>query len=115
MLTTPLDAVRLRGAQDVDGALDVRARVGRGVGHRLPHVDLGGEVEDDVGLRLTDRLGHRVGVADVDLHEPRAVLRCLGEVRALAGREVVEDGDRVAAGDQAVDEVRADEAGAACH
>ena len=69
----------------------------------------------DVGARLTDRLGDRVGVADVDLHEPRAVLGCLVEVRALAGREVVEDGDRVAAGEQPVDEVRADEARAACH
>ena len=47
--------------------------------------------------------------------EPRALLLGLLEVVALAGREVVDDGDRVAAGEQCVDEIRADEAGAACH
>ena len=40
----------------------------------------------------------------------RAPLSAASRVLAPAGREVVEDGDRVAAGEQAVDEVRADEA-----
>ena len=115
VLTTRLHAMRLRGAQHVDGPLDVGARVEGRVGHRLAHVDLGGEVEDRVGLRLSDRLRDGVGVANVDVDESRPLLLGVREVVLLAGREVVDHRDRVAAGEQAVDQVRPDEAGAACH
>jgi hypothetical protein len=41
-------------------------------------------------------------------------LGSLGDILAVAGREVVDDPDIVAAGKQYVDYVRADEAGASC-
>ena len=59
--------------------------------------------------------GDGLRVADVDVLEPGAVLFCLAEVLALPGREVVQDGHVVAARDQGVDEIRADEAGSACN
>ena len=53
------------------------------------------------------------GVADVALDERRAAVERRVEVLALARGEVVEDDDLVAAVEQGVDEVGADEAGAA--
>jgi hypothetical protein len=52
-------------------------------------------------------------VADVGLLEARAARQRRGEVLALAGGQVVDDQDLVAAVEERVDEVRADEAGAA--
>ena len=71
--------------------------------HRGLHVGLRGEVEDDVGARrasMPSRMSRSTNVAaGVD-------------VLALAEGEVVDDDDVVAARDERVDEVRADEAGA---
>ena len=115
MFTKRLDARRARGLEHVDRALDVDARVGGGVGHRLAHVDLRAEVEDASGFTRSTSSTHRVGVADVCLDELGAAARERAvEVLAPAGREVVDDGHLVAALEQRVDEVRADEAGAAC-
>ena len=81
-----------------DGPLDRRADVG-----------LGGEMEDDVGPELSaERFDG--GVADVELVE----LGAGGEVVARAGGEVVDDVHLVAAREQRVDDMRADEARAAC-
>ena len=70
-------------------------------------------MEDDVdaGGRALD--GREV--ADVALDHLAASGRALEErqVRAEAAREVVEDAHRAAVGDEALDEVRPDEAGAA--
>ena len=55
------------------------------------------------------------GVADVELVEREVVVARsprVGQVGQRAGRQVVDDVDRVALGQQPVDEVRADEAGA---
>ena len=87
----------------------------RGVGHRLAHVDLRGQVEDHVRLRAADEEAHRARVADVDHLQLRAVRERLLEVLPLAGGDVVEHDHLVAAREQRVHEVRADEAGAACH
>src|SRR3712207_7612900 len=54
-----------RCLEHVHGALDVGARVERRPRHRDAHVDLRGEVEDDLGLFAPDQLDHPVAVADV--------------------------------------------------
>jgi hypothetical protein len=105
--------VRLRRAQHVGGALDVDAGVGRRVGHRLAHVDLGGEVEDHLGPEARDDVVHGLRLSDVDVGERGAVRDRLLEVLALAGREIVDHGDLVTAREKRVDEIRSDEAGAA--
>ena len=58
-------------------------------------------------LRISPR------VADVGLLEAGAARQRAAEVLALAGGQVVDDRDLVAAIEERVDEVRADEAGAA--
>ncbi len=88
----------VRRADDVDGSVVVGAL------HRRLHVGLRGEVEDHVRVRLE-------GLADVVL----AQLGLRVQVLTLAGGEVVDDHDVVAPRDQRVDEVGADEAGAACY
>jgi hypothetical protein len=70
-------------------------------------------VEDDVGPRRGEDAAHPLRVADVGLLEARPARERRGEVLALAGGEVVDDHDLVAAVEELVDEVRADEAGAA--
>ena len=75
---------------------------------RDAHVDLGGEVEADLRPRVVEHLAEPV--ADVALDEPRA----LGHVLALPVREVVDDRHLVAAREQRLDDVRADEPGAPC-
>ena len=57
----------------------------------------------------------RLAVADVELVELDPAAPGALEVLGLAGREVVDDGHLVAAVEQGVDEVRADEAGSAGH
>jgi hypothetical protein len=108
-----LDAGEPRGLEHVDRAHDVDARVPGRVLDRLAHIDLRREVEDDVGPRRGEHAAHPVRVADVGLLEARAARERGGEVLALAGGQVVDDQDLVAAIEQRVDEVRADEAGAA--
>jgi tetratricopeptide (TPR) repeat protein len=102
-----------RALQDVDRALHVHSRVERRVGHRAAHVDLRGQVEDHLGLGARAEVGHRVGVADVELGQLGALLQRHREVLAPAGGDVVEHGHLVAPGEQRVDQVGADEAGSA--
>ena len=75
---------------------------------RDAHGRLGGEVEDELGL---DGVEDVARVADVRDVQPRA----LGHVVGLARREVVEDVDVVAARDERLRHVRADESRAAGH
>src|SRR5205823_14043769 len=74
-------------------------------------VGVGGQVEAEVVP------GHGAGqarqVEQVALDQPVAGPAALRQEGALAGREVVVDGHLVAVGQQAVDQVAADEAGAA--
>ena len=84
-----------------DGTVDVR--FGRGVDH-----------PGDIG----DERRNHGGVGDVALREPQTVIvLVLGEVGPRSGiRELVQDRDaRVGVLEQRVDEVRADETGAAGH
>jgi hypothetical protein len=81
----------------------------------VAHVDLRGEVEHDLGARPLEQLEHRPGVTDVGLDQLGAALERRRQVLPPAGRDVVHHGHLVAAVEQRVDEVRADEAGAACH
>ncbi len=71
--------------------------------------DLGGEVEHAVDAG--QGVGHGGGVADVAVHEARAV----GHDLAPPDREVVEDRHLPAGGEQGAGQVRPDEAGAAGH
>ena len=94
------------GAHELAGAVDGAVDVG-----------LGGEVEDDVGRGLAQSVATDVAIADVALDE--AVARVVGdggEVVEIAGvGEPVVDDD-LGLGlvfEQVVDEVRADEPGAA--
>ena len=75
---------------------------------RHAHVDLGGEVEADLRPRVLEDVGEPG--AHVALDEPRA----LGHVLALPVREVVDDRHLVAARQQRLDDVRADEPSAPC-
>ena len=108
-----LDAAQPRGLEHVDRADDVDPRVPRRVLDRLAHIDLRGQVEDDVGPRRGEHAAHAPRVADVGLLEAGAPRQRAAEVLALAGGQVVDDRDLVAAIEERVDEVRADEAGAA--
>ena len=65
------------------------------------------------GRAAANSAGHALGVADVGLVEARAARQRGAEVLALAGDEVVDDRHLVAAIEERVDEVGADEAGAA--
>ena len=75
---------------------------------RDPHVDLGAEVEADLRPRLAEDVAD--ALAHVALDEPRA----LGHVLALAVREIVDDRHLVAAREQRLDDMRADEPSAPC-
>ena len=98
-----------RRLEDAHGADHVDVRVEARILHRARDRRLGREVEADVRAR---RVEHAVGVgADVAL-----VQRCVGQdVFPLPGGEVVEHVHLVAAGDERVHQVRADEARAAGH
>ena len=67
----------------------------------------------DLGLRSARQRGQRGAVADVELDQLGAGRQRPVEVLAAAGREVVDDRHLVAAREQRVDQIRADEAGAA--
>jgi dTMP kinase len=90
-------------SDDVDVGVEIRLL------HRDAHVDLCREVEAGVGPNLREqRAGIGANVADVQL-------RAVGDVLARAAGEVVEHVHLVAACQERVDEVRADEARASCH
>ena len=89
-------------------AAELRAAEVLGAQDRAVDVRLGGEVDDRVAARGCARhVGRLSDVAVVELDVVR-------QVRAVPGvRELVEHDDLVAAAQQALDEMRADEAGAA--
>lgn len=108
------DAVLADGLQQAEGALDVRAQEGLGVGDGVVVVALGGVVDDRVVAG--DQLVQQRGVADVAHDELHAVGGQPGDVLGVAGvGQLVQDGD-VDAGvvvHDVVHEVAADEAAAA--
>ena len=97
-----------RGLEDVDRAEDVHGGILVRALDRDADVRLRGEVEHGLRPDLVEDVVERL--ADVALDERRA----RGDVLALAGRERVDDDDLVTARGERVDDVGADEAGAAC-
>ena len=78
-----------------------------GPGHRDADVGLGGEVEHDLGLAAgdqVDELGRRGCRAWWKLKSWPASARASARLASEPGRQVVDDVDRVALGQQAVDE-----------
>ena len=67
------------------------------------------------GAGAGDRAGRDVRVAQVALDPLRAVRRSLGALAVRRGQQRVDDPHGMAGGQQALDDVRADEAGAAGH
>ena len=108
------DAVLADGLQQAEGALDVRAQEGLGVGDGVVVVALGGVVDDRVVAG--DQLVQQPGVADVADDELHAGGGQAGDVLGVAGvGQLVQDGHvdvRVVVHD-VVHEVAADEAAAA--
>ena len=81
---------------------------------RIANVDLRGQVEDELGRSGGKDLRNGGSVGDVRDAQYRAPFDRLLKVRALAGREIVDHRHTVAAADERIDDVRADEAGAPC-
>ena len=108
------DAVLADGLQEAEGALDVGAQEGLGVGDGVVVVGLGGVVHDGVVAR--DDAVQELRVADVAHDELHAVGEQARDVLGVAGvGQLVQDGD-VHLGvvvDHVVHEVAADEAAAA--
>src|SRR5207248_8841058 len=106
----PPHALVARGEEDVQRALDVDGARRQRVLHRARHRRQRALVEDD--LDAARRRVHALVAPELALDELDVALD-VREVVAAAGREVVEDADVVAALEQAADEIRADEPGAA--
>lgn len=108
------DAVLADGLQQAEGALDVGAQEGLGVGDGVVVVALGGVVHDGVVAR--DDAVQQLRVADIAHDELHAVVGQARDVLGVAGvGQLVQDGDvdvRVVV-DDVVHEVAADEAAAA--
>ena len=97
-----------RRLEDADRPEDVDVRVGVGMLDREADIRLRREMEHRVG---PDRVEDLVGPPDVGHMQ----LGGSGHVLAPALREIVEDVNLVAAGEQGLDDVRADEARASGH
>ena len=104
----------MRGLEHDLGALEVRGERTQGVLHDQPDPDSGRQVDDDV--TLVDQLVHHQLVEHRPLDEAEVGVRAHAvDVRQSPGGEVVERDHVVAPPEQALDEMRADEAGAAGH
>ncbi len=115
MKTTRPVPARARCLQHVGGAADVDRGVEGRVLERFADVDLGGEVEDRLGLAVGGDLAQRPAVADVELEQLSARRQRSLEVDPPPGDEVVDDRHLVAAHEQRVDQIRADESRSASY
>ena len=104
----------LGGLQHRNRSEHVGARVQRGMIHRVADVDLRRQVEDQLGPGGLEHRGDRVGIADVSDLQGRPLGDRRLQVLGLPGREGVDHRHAVSARDQRIDQVRADESGAAC-
>jgi hypothetical protein len=100
--------MRPRRLEHLDRPEHVDGRIVRRSVNRDAHVDLGAEVEAELGPRLAEHLGETL--SHVALDESHA----LGQVLALAVGEIVDDRHLVAARQQRLDDMRADEPCAPC-
>ena len=103
------DAVLAGRVQEHTGPDHVRSGERLLVLDRAVHVGLRGEVDDRVAA--AGRARDVVGLGDVALEELDLLQRQVGAVAGIG--ELVEHDDLLAGGEEALDEVRADEAGAA--
>ena len=99
---------RFRGLSHDRGAEGVRRDVAFPVVRILVR---GGGVHDDVGSEVADERAHQRAVGNGSFHDLESVAR--SQVVAPTGLEVVDDEHLVAAGEETVGELRADEAAAA--
>jgi hypothetical protein len=97
--------------EDLQRAARVHVEIEHGILHRHAHVGLRCEVEADLRPEIVEHGHDRVPVADVDDRQADVLVH----VRLATLREVVDDEHLVLAGDERVGDVRADEAGSACH
>jgi hypothetical protein len=104
-------AVAGGGVQHADGPDDVDLGVEGGPLDGHAHVGLRGEVEARLRPHFVKDGVDCVPVTDVGDRQADVLV----EVLAPPAREVVDDQHLVSAGDERVDDVRADEAGSPCH
>src|SRR5450755_1702236 len=103
------------GLEDVYGAEHVEAGVFDRILDANAHVDLSGKVADRLRCGICDDVRQlRIGHVSFNEGESAAALG-VGQVGAAATQEVVEADDLVVVGDEAIDNVRTDEAGRAGH
>ena len=103
MLTTRRRADPAGRLEHPDRPEYVRGGIVRRLLHRVAHVDLRGQMEDDLGPRRIEDLRHCPGIPHIGYVQTGAALNRALEVRPLSGRKVVDHGHAVAAGDQRVD------------
>src|SRR5438093_6402687 len=114
-----LDSVVAATLQDVLEAEDVGVDVGVGVFHRVAHAGLRREMHDALWFVLAEKVLDGIGIADVSMDEREgARLSKLVEPRFLEPRvviriEVVDADDGLAAVEQPLRSVKANEAGRA--
>ena len=89
--------------------------VGSGVLDRKTYVDLRGEVEDDLGAHRGEDLGDGGRVSDVDLGSVAPAAIACSRFARLPLERLSITVTRSPRASQRVDEIRADEAGAAGH
>ena len=101
--------------EQVDSAEDIDVGIEGGIDHRGAHVDLGGEVKDDLRGEPDDDVPELLGT-DIHLMEVDvAAAACVPEGGQHPGGQIVDDQHLGALVDQSIDQVAADEACAAGH
>ena len=115
-----LDTVMAAAFQNVQGADDVAFDVGMRVLERVTHAGLRGEVDDLLETFLREQRFHRRAVLEIDAHHRERVVVIEKRSARLLQRdvvvvvEVIEAHDRVAALQELLRGVKADEPGGAC-
>jgi hypothetical protein len=99
------------GLEQSQRAQDIHVGVVGGVGDRTAYVELRRLVDQHLRALPREEVAHGSGIADIGLIEARPWV----EIRALTGRQVVDDQRLMPGGDQGIDEVRTDETGSPGH
>src|SRR5712692_7627651 len=116
-----LDPVVATALQDVLKSEDVGVDVGIGIFDRIPHSGLRGQMDHAFRLVLTEKILNGVGIAHVAVDERKSVRfsqlvePSLFQSRIVVRIEIVDPDDALAAIEQPLRNVKADEAGRAGH